>query len=41
MELRTVVREWHKCMPNHRLKAGYEPEWAANVCPQGAISIED
>lgn len=27
MELRTVVREWHKRIPHYRLKAGYTPEW--------------
>ncbi|MCL2584946.1 MAG: cytochrome P450 [Streptosporangiales bacterium] len=27
MELRTVVREWHKRIPDYRLKAGYTPEW--------------
>lgn len=31
MELRTVVREWHKRIPNYRLKADYTPEWNANV----------
>lgn len=31
MELRTVVREWHKRIPNYRLKAGYTPEWNSNV----------
>lgn len=31
MELRTVVREWHKRIPNYRLKAGYTPEWNAHL----------
>ncbi|MCD4524286.1 cytochrome P450 [Nocardioides sp. cx-173] len=30
MELRTVVREWHKRIPNYRLKEGYVPEWNAH-----------
>jgi cytochrome P450 len=30
MELRTVVREWHKRIPHYRLKAGYTPEWNSN-----------
>ena len=27
MELRTVVREWHKRIPDYRLKTDYTPEW--------------
>jgi cytochrome P450 len=27
MELRTVIREWHKRIPEYRLKAGVELEW--------------
>jgi hypothetical protein len=25
------VREWHKRIPDYRLKAGYTPEWNANL----------
>lgn len=31
MELRTVVREWHKRIPDYRLKGGHAPEWNANL----------
>lgn len=30
MELRTVVREWHRRIPEYGLPAGYVPEWNAS-----------
>lgn len=31
LELRAVVREWHKRIPNYRLKADYTPTWNAHL----------